>query len=304
MDTESPHPALRVPLLEDGAGSGTWSLVPWTPDGVPILMADAEGYLASVGEDATAPLDAVSYEALAYLARYLPTVLAPEAALRVAVRERLARFAPAQATLGVELGCAVGADLASLRAVCAEVIGVEASVVGARAAAALVRGEAVPRLVRVEGRSFQSAPPVAGERLTDVHVVVGNALDPPLQAGCADVVMALNLLDTVVEPLNLLGQLDAVLRPGGLLLLASPFSWQDHVTPAEEQLGGGTVPALAAMGSAEAVQAILRGETPLLTHLAYEILDTVDDVPWTLRDHARCSFHYSSWLVAARKRTS
>lgn len=303
-DLRPPHPALRVPVPEDGAGSGPWSSVPWTPDGVPILMADPESYLATVGDDAARPLDEVSFEALAYLARYLPTALEPGAALRVAVRDALTRFAPLGSALGVEFGCSVGADLPALRAVCNAAIGVDGSVVGARAARAVVAGEVVPRLTRVEGRSFTSAPPVVRAALDGVTVVVGNALDPPVFAGCADVVMAVNLLDTVSEPVNLLGQLDAVLRPGGLLLLASPFSWQDGVTPPEEQLGGGTIPALAALGSPEAVLAILRGETPLLPHLAYEILETTEDVPWSLRDHARCAFHYSSWLVAARKRTS
>jgi len=279
-------------------------MVPWTADGVPILMADAAGYLAAVGDDAAAALDAVSFEALSYLARYLPTALEPDADLRVAVREVLTRHAPTGSAVGVELGCSVGVDLPALRAVCATVIGVESSVVGARAARALLAGEPVPRLLRTEGRSFSRMDPVQRPAVDGVTVVVGNALDPPLFAAAADVVMALNLLDTVVEPLNLLGQLDAILRPGGLLVLASPFSWQDHVTPPEDQLGGGTIPALAAMGSDEAVLAILRGETPLLPHLAYEILETRDAVPWSLRDHARCSFHYSSWLVAARKRPS
>ncbi|PKN56953.1 MAG: hypothetical protein CVU56_13490 [Deltaproteobacteria bacterium HGW-Deltaproteobacteria-14] len=303
-DPRAPHPALRVPVPEDGAGSGPWSTVRWTPDGVPILMADPEAYLAAVGDDAVRPLDAVSFEGLTYLARYLPTALEPGAALRIAVRDALAWHAPLGGALGVEFGCSVGADLGSLRAVCDAVIGVDGSVVGARAARALCAGEGVPRLVRVEGRSFASAAPVVQAPLDGVTVVVGNALDPPVHAGCADVVMAVNLLDTVSEPVNLLGQLDAVLRAGGLMLLASPFSWQDGVTAPEEQLGGGTVPALAALGSAEAVLAILRGETPLLPHLAYEILETIEDVPWSLRDHARCAFHYSSWLVAARKHTS
>ena len=298
-----PHPALRVPVLGDGAGAGPWGGVPWTPDGVPILVADPDDYLARVGDDASEPLDALSFEALAHLARYPPTVGDHEAPPRRAVRDAPNRFAPRGAELGVELGPSVGPDLPALRAVCAAVVAVEGSVAAARAAHALVRGHAVPRLERLEGRSFAAAAPVARPALPDVHVVVGDALDPPLFAERADVVVALNLLDNVAEPLNLLGQMDALLRPGGLLLLASPFCWQDSLTVPEAQLGAGTVPALAALGSPDALGALLRGETPLLPHLAFELLHA-EDVPWVLRDHARAEFHYLSWLVAARKKSS
>jgi len=299
--TASPHPALRVPVLGDGAAAGDWAAVATTPEGVPILIADADAYLARVGDDAYASLDALSFDALAHLARYLPTVLEADAPMRLAVRETVARFAPANAALGVEFGSSVGPDLPALRAVCSAAIAVEGSVAAARVAAELVAGRPVPRLQRVEGRSFTALAPVTRAPLSDVTVVVGDALDPPLHPGTADVVVALNLLDNVVSPLDLVGQLDAVLRPGGLLLLASPFCWQDALTPADAQLGGSTVPALAALGSPAALTALLRGEAPVLTHLAYDVLHTAD-VPWRLRDHARAEFHYLSWLVAARKR--
>lgn len=295
-----PHPALRVPVPGDGAGVGSWDDVVSTPDGVPLLLADPAAYLARVGGDAAAPLDAVSYEGLCVLSRYLPLLEAPDAPMRVAVRDLLRRHAPARARLGVEAACSVGPDLASLRAVCDAVIAFDGHVVAARAARAWVAGEAIPRLTRVEGRSFLRGPHVHGEELGGVTIVVGDALDPPLHAEAADVVVALNLLDIVAEPLNLIGQLDAILAPGGLLVLASPFCWNDGLTAPEQQLGGGTIEAFATMGTADGVKALLTGATPLLPHLRFAILEE-REAEWTLRDHARATFTYTSWIVAARK---
>ncbi len=280
---------------------GSWSSVRATPDGVPLLVADPEGYLAQVGDEATVPLGALPFEALAHLARYLPHVAAAEGPLRAAVRELLSRHAPPGAALGVEAGCSVGPDLRALRAVCDEVIAFDLSVAAARAARALVAGEAVPLPVRVEGRSFTLGAPLQLPEAQGVSVVVGSALDPPLHAGVADVVMAINLVDNVPEPINLLGQLDAIAKPGALLLLASPFSWQDAITAPGEQLGGGTIPGFVALGSPAALRAVLRGETPFLPWLDYEILEA-REARWSLRDHARAVFTYDVHLLAARKR--
>ena len=57
------------------------------------------------------------------------------------------------------------------------------------------------RRLRWTGRSIR-LPALSG-----VTLVCGNALAPPLQAEQADIVTAVNLVDNVSEPVNLLGQL-------------------------------------------------------------------------------------------------
>jgi len=300
VNTPPAHPALRVPVPGDGAGEGAWEQVRCTPDGTPLLVADPEASLAAAGEAATAPFDALPFPAMRGLAHYLPGVVDGDAPLRVAVRQALARHAPGGARLAVEAGCSVGPDLRALRAVAEAVVGFDARVEAARVARALLRGEAVPLPERREGRSFRIEGHITLPREEGITVVVGDALDPPLRAEVADIVLAVNLIDTVPAPLTLLGQLDAILAPGGLLILTSPFAWRDDITAPERQLGGGTVPALVEMGSEAALRAILRGETPWLRHLAYEELETWD-VPWALRDHARARFTYDVHGLVARK---
>jgi SAM-dependent methyltransferase len=271
-----------------------------TPEGIPILIAERDDYLAAVGEDLTSPLDALSFEALTHLSVYLPQLLAPHAPLRRAVRRALFDFAPRQSQLAVELGCSIGPDLRTLGEVARDVIGVDLQVAAIRAANAQLRGEDVPLLERIEGRSFKTANPIRLAERDNIQVVVGNAMDPPLFANTADIVLAVNLIDSVSNPLALLGQMDALLRVGGLLVLTSPFAWRDSLTPPEEALGGGTFEPFVELGSAEALRRILEGRLPVSVPFSYEILRT-EDVPWTLRDHARAMTHYDVHVLVAKK---
>ena len=66
--------------------------------------------------------------------------------------------------------------------------------------------------------------------------LVADILDPPLERECADVILAINVLDSITQPYLLLQRLDALLKKGGTLLLAAPFAWADHVTAPQEQI--------------------------------------------------------------------
>lgn len=296
------HPALRVPLLGGGPDSGDWADVQLSRDGIPLLVSDREAYLESFGEDLEADLTAMPFSTLMVLARYLPMLLAPKAPLRRAVREGLRRHMRVDKVgLAVELGCAVGADLRSLSALADEVIGVDLSIGLLRAARAQLAGEPVPLLERVEGRSFTTGEPIQLPALSNVTVAVGNALDPPLFAEVADISIAVNLLDTVSSPINLVGQLDAILARDGLLLIATPLSWNEAITPMEEALGGGTDPDWVRLGTPAGLVELLGGRMRELPYLRYDILEQ-REVPWTVRDHSRLIASYDVHVLIARKR--
>ena len=53
---------------------------------------------------------------------------------------------------------------------------------------------------------------------------------PPFEAEVFPLVVAMSVLDTIVHPVFGLGQLDALLAPGGLLLLAAPYNRAPSVT--------------------------------------------------------------------------
>ncbi len=299
-DDFRPHPALRVPTPLGGSQSGSWEDVHVTDEGIPLLLTESERYRERVGTDETEPLDRLSFHALAHLSRYLPQLLAPSSPMRRAVRRALADFLETRAELTIELGCSIGPDLRTFAEFSRAVIGVDLSLAAIRAARAQIEGEPVPLLERIEGRSFKSAHPIQLPPVDNVFVAVANALDPPFFAAVADVVASINVLDSVRDPLTLIGQMDAILKPGGLLILASPFCWADDFTPPEHALGGGLDETWVGHGSAEGLVELLSGRLPDLPWLRYDVLRT-EDIPWSLRDHARSVTSYDVHLVVARK---
>lgn len=60
--------------------------------------------------------------------------------------------------------------------------------------------------------------------------VGGDAHDPPLAANQFDLAAAVSLFDSVSDPAVALAQTCALLRPGGLLLVAQPDAWTASVT--------------------------------------------------------------------------
>jgi len=53
-----------------------------------------------------------------------------------------------------------------------------------------------------------------------------------------DLILAANLIDRLYSPRKFLGTVHERLNPGGLLLIASPYTWMEEHTPREEWVGG------------------------------------------------------------------
>jgi len=253
-----------------------------------VLLADADGWLGEVLDiEAHNDLAETSLQGVLSFARYVPQLAEPDAPLRLAVRRALAHH---RGDVALELGCSIGADVRALRDVAASVVALDVWLPVLRLARAQLDGQPIPWPRRIEGRSFQLDEPRSFPAVSDVTLVVGDAQDIPLHDASVDIVLALNVIDNVPSPRMVLDELERVLRPGGLLVLGSPFAWQEAITPVEEQLGG--VPGHQHLDTPSVLPELLSG---------YDIL-TREDVPWVLPDHTRASFHYLVHLVAARKR--
>ena len=120
--------------------------------------------------------------------------------------------------------------------------------------------------------------------------LVADALNPPFRAASFGLVAAVNLLDSVPEPFILLGQLDALLAPGGLLVLGMAY----HFTPAVQPQPGW-------IERPETLRAILSGAMPGLSQLSYELLEEDLAVPWVLPAHDRLTHRYLVHLLLLRK---
>jgi SAM-dependent methyltransferase len=288
-------------------------------DGVPIVMADPAGYLraeiATVVERdlppevvellvADGPDDASYPRLVEHLSIYLdahwgdraePPPDGPGRGFGLAALvERIAeRAATAPVEHAVELGCSTGRIVGELARGAEHVIGLELSFGALRRARRLLDGDRLAYPRRAIGRRYAAASVAAGDRAVPASrrtLVCGDALDPPLVPGMFDRVVALNLLDSVASPRQLLAVLDGLCRPGGELIVSSPYAWQTGVMADAERLGG--------LDPAAEVARMLRDGTGLSR--PYRIEDEAD-LPWTLRRDARSSASYSIHYVRARK---
>lgn len=192
----------------------------------------------------------------------------------------------------VELGCGVGRGLFELAQQADLVVGVDLHFAALRRAGHLLRGNALRYSRRVIGRHYQPAllppwPRPPGE----VALICADALDPPLPPGTFDRAVALNLLDAVTWPAQLLGVADGLLAPGGELVLSSPYAWQSGIVAEEGRLG------------AAEPQTTLRTRLETGEGLigSYQILEE-GDLPWELRRDTRCAHRYLVHYLRAQRR--
>ena len=231
-------------------------------DGVPLVMRNLDAWLATEAAVVFARRDLPEATA-ARLMRGAGGSLPREAQLVRAYRdappsplhERVAAWISAQPGLFLELGCGlgVGGDVAHDRR-----IGLDLSFSMARA---------------YPGRGL-----------------VGDALDPPFEAGRFDNVLLLNVLDSCRDPRVLLAQADALLRPGGGMLISCAWAWHDEVTPLNARI------------TPDQLHRALAGDRRALgLTLGYTVEALEDPVIWRLRAGPRTIHEHSVMLIALRK---
>ncbi len=212
-----------------------------------------------------------------------------------ALRALIERLKPLpRVDLAVELGCSAARIVAELAANADRVVGLDYHFGSLRRGRRhLLDGERVAYNRRVVGRHYVPVDVNAGDRVLSRQrrqLVCADALDPPLIHGMYDRVVALNLLDAIRQPRQLLSVMDGLCAPNGELILSSPYAWQSSVMEDHERVGGAD-PAID-------VAAILREGTELGAR--YRIEEEAE-LPWTLRRDDRSSVSYRTHYLRARK---
>jgi putative 4-mercaptohistidine N1-methyltranferase len=205
------------------------------------------------------------------------------------VTEPLRHARPGRTRRALDLGCAVGRSSFELARHFDEVIGIDFSHRFIDAARTLQRdGEMrfqAPRegLARDEFRVALAAD-IPRER---VHFETGDACALRGDLGAFDLVLMANLVDRLPDPARCLAQLPALVAPGGVLVITSPYTWLEEYTPRERWLdqGDGTL-------------AVLRKKLApdfTLTHAF--------DLPMLIRDHRR-KYQWTVTEASVWKRSS
>jgi putative 4-mercaptohistidine N1-methyltranferase len=140
----------------------------------------------------------------------------------------------------LDLGCAVGRASFELARYCTEVIGIDASQSFIRAALEL-RKEGKIHFDRAEEGVLTSRCAVRVPKGIDrarVRFEMGDALKLRSTLGDFDVVLAANLLCRLEDPIQIVLKFPQLVRPGGQLIVTSPYTWSRDFTPPSKWLGG------------------------------------------------------------------
>ena len=184
----------------------------------------------------------------------------------------------------LDLGCAVGRSTFELARHFDEVQGIDYSQRFIDAARVLQQDSAHPARVHIEGDHFeeqevQAPPHIEPSR---VSFEAGDAQNLRDDLGDFDAVLAANLLCRLPQPHALLERLPGLVRPGGQLVLTTPFTWLEEYTPREHWLGNTGAESFAEL------QSVLGPHFELLASF---------DLPFLIREHAR-KFQYGIALAS------
>ncbi|MET3133086.1 5-histidylcysteine sulfoxide synthase/putative 4-mercaptohistidine N1-methyltransferase [Oxalobacteraceae bacterium GrIS 1.11] len=182
----------------------------------------------------------------------------------------------------LDIGCAVGGAAFALSACFERVEAIDISAAFIGAAQALRDGAALPYEIAIEGalregRVARVAPEARPQR---VNFRRADACALPPEYAQFDAVLAGNLLCRLPSPrafLERLGGPHGLLKPGGIVVLASPFSWSENFTTRSAWIGGDEVDGRA-LRSLDVLADLLAPEFELLHR---------EDFPFMLREHAR-----------------
>lgn len=203
-------------------------------------------------------------------------------------------------TLGraLDLGCATGRASFELARFCSHVAGIDFSARFIRVCHQLQTHGSLRWTAPDEGElvSYRetSLAALGLDGVADrVEFRQGDAHNLKPQLTDFDLVLAANLIDRLYDPARFLGDIAARLRPGGLLVILSPYTWLEEFTPKEKWLGGRKVDG-ESVTTLAALRAGLAG--------AFDPVGEPRDVPFVIRETRRKHQHTLSQLTAWRRR--
>jgi len=256
-------------------------------------------YLASHHQE---PLQVNPYETDAGVAQYLHCHYGDNpfgvANFSAALAALAAHYQP-NGGKALDMGCAVGRASFELARHFAQVDGVDYSARFIDVALTLAAHDRFRYALVQEGdlpdyaEARLSSLGITQAQIQRVHFTQGDAcnLKPGYQG--YDLVLAANLLDRLREPKRFLLEIVQRMNPGGVLILASPYSWSQEYTPKAQWLGGVRENG-EALGTYQALQRLLAASC--------DELAPPQDLPFVIRETARKYQHSLSQVTVWRRR--
>lgn len=199
--------------------------------------------------------------------------------------------AAADRATALELGCAVGRASFELARTFSSVVGLDYSRAFVNAGIALQEKGVLPYKYATEGRLLASstaevAPDIDRARVNFMH---GDACSLPKTFGAYDAVLLANLLDRLPAPSKCLEVLPHLVKPGGVMLITSPYTWLEQFTHPSKWMGGYHL-GDKEVRTFDVLKETLQADFELLEH---------KDMPLLIREHVRkfqlCVAHATVW---------
>ncbi len=199
----------------------------------------------------------------------------------------------------LDIGCATGRASFELARTFDQVTGLDYSARFIDVALSLAAGEELRYLIQEEGELMEycharlSDVGLSAELAAKVRFSQGDACNLKPQKEPYDLVLASNLIDRLREPKRFLRDVVTMIRPGGILMLSSPYTWLEEFTPKENWLGGVRENG-EALTTHQALQRLLSSD--------FEEAQSPMDVPFVIRETARKYQHTVAQLTVWRKK--
>lgn len=123
----------------------------------------------------------------------------------------------------------------------------------------------------------------------------------PFRDGTFGGAVALNLLDCVASPWDLLGSLRSSLRTDAKLILTCPYDWSTSATDPQAWIGGHSPRSPGAGRSAKVLRALLTPGAHPVSIDGLRLSAELENIPWHVRLHDRSTVTYQLHLVIATR---
>lgn len=201
----------------------------------------------------------------------------------------------------LDLGCSVGrCTFALADQTGGLVLGVDLNFAMLRVAARALREGRVRYPLRRVGLVYDRRDfPARFSGADNVDFWACDALALPFPAGTFGTVVALNVLDCVQSPHDLLASLPPLLAANGKTILSTPYDWSPAATPMEAWLGGHSQRGTGAGASEPVLRALLTPGAHPASIKGLKILAEDSSIPWRVRLHGRAVMEYRTDLIVA-----
>lgn len=202
----------------------------------------------------------------------------------------------------VDLGCAVGG---TTFAICERlgrmVLGIDTNFSMLRMAAHVLRQGQVRYARKRVGLAYDRREfPVRYANMDQVDFWCCDATALPLADKSFSLAVALNLLDAVAGPRNLLMSIGRILVPSGRGIITTPYEWESDRTPIEAWLGGHSQRGPDRGASEPVLRALLTSGLHPQSIKGLEITTEVPNVTWRKRLFARGTMEYQVHLAITK----